>query len=231
VRPVNLVPTEQRRARSSASGGKGAYAVIGVLAVLVAMVAAYVLTANTVTDRENDAAVASAEADRLEAEAARRAGFTDFAQIAQTRLQSVASVAETRFDWERVMRELSRIMPEGSWLQSADASVTGVTDETSDSASASGTAAQSAQPALTVVGCTPRQTEVAELMVRMRAMHRVTEVELNESTQEELGGPPAVDNCGRFYKFDVTATFTAMPPANEAPEGARGVPASLGGGS
>jgi Tfp pilus assembly protein PilN len=229
MRPVNLVPSEQRRAPSGA--GKGAYAVIGVLGVLVAMVAAYVLTGNTVTERENDAAAAAAQADRLEAQAARKAGFADFAQIAQTRLQSVASVAETRFDWERVMRELSRIMPAGSWLQSADASVTGVTGETADSGTASGTATATPQPALTVVGCTPRQTEVAELMVRMRAMHRVTEVELNESTQQEHGGPPTVDNCGSLYKFDVTAKFTATPPANEAPEGANGVPASLGGGS
>jgi Tfp pilus assembly protein PilN len=231
MRAVNLIPTEQRRTPSGAGAGKGAYAVVGVLAALVAMVTAYVLIANTVTDRENDAAVAAAEADRLEARAARQAGFANFAQIAQTRLQSVASVAETRFDWERVMRELSRIMPAGSWLQSADASVTGDTEDTSDSATASGAAAAAAQPALTVVGCTPRQTEVAELMVRMRAMHRVTDVELNESTQDEHGGPARVDNCGSLYKFDVTATFTDTPPTNEAPEGANAVPASLGGGS
>ena len=95
------------------------------LAVLLAMVAAYVLTTNTVTERKDQAAVASAEADRLEAEAAAQATYTDFASIAQTRLQSVAGVAQTRFDWERLMREVSRVMPEGSWLQATDASVTG----------------------------------------------------------------------------------------------------------
>lgn len=229
MRPVNLVPNEQRRGSSGRGGSRAAYAVIGVLAVLVAMVAAYVLTANTVTDRENETVAAAAEADRLEAEAARKAGFTDFAQIAQTRLQSVAGVAQSRFDWERVMRELSRIMPEGSWLQSADASVSGVTDDTAGTSS--GTAAAIPQPALTVVGCTRRQTEVAQLMVRMRAMHRVTEVNLNQSTQENLKGPATVDDCGSLYKFDVTASFTPTPPAKEAPDGANGVPASLGGGS
>ena len=40
----------------------------------------------------------------------------------RTRLQSVSEVAATRFDWERFMRELAHIMPEGSWMQSADAS-------------------------------------------------------------------------------------------------------------
>jgi Tfp pilus assembly protein PilN len=231
VRPVNLVPSEQRRGSSGAAGGKAAYAVIGVLAALAAMLTVYVLTANTVTERTNKAAVAAVEADRLEAEAARKASFADFAQIAQTRLQSVAGVAETRFDWERVMRELSRIMPEGSWLQSADASVSGVTEDASDGGTSSGTAAATPQPALTLVGCTRKQTEVAQLMVRMRAMHRVTEVELNQSTQEDLRGPATVDDCGSLYQFDVTAKFEAAPPADEAPEGANGVPASLGGGS
>jgi Tfp pilus assembly protein PilN len=230
VRPVNLVPSEQRRGSSGAAGGKAAYAVVGVLAALAAMLTVYVLTANTVTERTNKAAVAAVEADRLEAEAARKASFADFAQIAQTRLQSVAGVAETRFDWERVMRELSRIMPEGSWLQSADASVSGVTEDASGGTS-SGTAAATPQPALTLVGCTRKQTEVAQLMVRMRAMHRVTEVELNQSTQEDLRGPATVDDCGSLYQFDVTAKFEAAPPADEAPEGANGVPASLGGGS
>jgi Tfp pilus assembly protein PilN len=231
VKPVNLVPNEQRRGSSGTAGGKAAYAVIGVLAALAAMLTVYVLTANTVTERTNKAAVAAVEADRLEAEAARKASFADFAQIAQTRLQSVAGVAETRFDWERVMRELSRIMPEGSWLQSADASVSGVTEDASDGGTSSGTAAATPQPALTLVGCTRKQTEVAQLMVRMRAMHRVTEVELNQSTQEDLRGPATVDDCGSLYQFDVTAKFEAAPPADEAPEGANGVPASLGGGS
>jgi hypothetical protein len=131
MRPVNLIPQEQRRRAPREGGGKSAYAVLGVLGVLLALVAAYVLTSNQVTDSENKVAVASAEADRLEAEAAKQADYTDFAQIAQTRTLSVAGVAATRFDWERLMREVSLIMPSGSWLQSADASVAGGGDAAS----------------------------------------------------------------------------------------------------
>jgi metal-sulfur cluster biosynthetic enzyme len=88
------------------------------------------------------------------------------------------------------------------------------------------------QPKANLVGCTPEQTDVAAMMVRMRELHRVSDVELNESVKE-LGasGDAGVDNCGRYYKFDITVTFDAAEPATEAPRGESQVPASLGGGS
>ena len=233
MKPVNLVPQDQRRRATREGGGKSAYAVLGVLGVLVALMAAYVLSSNQVTDRKNEAAALSAEADRLEAEAAQQASYTDFASIAQTRLESVAGVAATRFDWERLMREVSLIMPAGSWLRSSDASVLG------DPAAAGGEAAAPttttsvapAGPSATFVGCTPRQSDVARMMVRMRQMHRVADVTLNESAQEDSTQPATVDSCGRFYKFDLTVTFSPTEPASESPRGATRVPASHGGGS
>jgi Tfp pilus assembly protein PilN len=232
MRPVNLVPQDQRRRLPREGGGKGAHAVLAVLGVLVAMVAAYVLSANQVTERKNESAAMSAEADRLEAEAAKQAGYSDFAQIAQTRLQSVAGVAGTRFDWERLMREVSLIMPAGSWLQSADASALGDPAAAAQPAApTTTTSASPAGPSATFVGCTPKQPEVARMMVRMRQMHRAAEVTLNESTQEQTAAPATVDNCGRFYKFDLTVSFSPTEPASARPRGATRVPASLGGGS
>jgi hypothetical protein len=193
------------------------------------MVAAYVLTSNTVTERKNAAAAAGAEADRLEAEAAAQANYTDFADIARQRLTSVTGVAATRFDWERLMREVSRVMPEGSWLQATDASVSG--DPNALAVPPAGVAPTPAAPYASFVGCTPRQSDVAQLMVRLRQLHRVEDVKLNESAQETLEGETTVDNCGTLYKFDVGVSFTATEPVGEAPRGSEGVPASLGGGS
>jgi Tfp pilus assembly protein PilN len=231
MRPVNLVPQDQRRRAPSEGGGKGAYAVLGVLGVLVVMVAAYVLSSNQVTERKNQTAAASAEADRLEAEAKKRVSYTDFALIAQTRLQSVASVAGQRFDWERLMREVSLVMPAGSWLQSTDASVSGDTaGATQPAPTGTTTSATSGGPSATFVGCTPAQSDVARMMVRLRQLNRVTDVTLNQSSTEGTKEPATVDNCGPNYKFDITVSFSAAE-ANATPLGATRVPASLGGGS
>jgi Tfp pilus assembly protein PilN len=232
VKPVNLVPQDQRRRVASEGDGKSAPIALGVLAALLALVVVYVLTNNSVTERKSETAAASAEADRLEARAGQQASYTDFAQIAVTRTQSVAGVAVKRFDWERFMRELGRVMPEGSWLQSADASVNG--DPTSGGSStppADPSAVVEVAPAANLVGCTPDQDDVARMMVRLRQLYRVDDVVLNESSLGANEEEATVVNCGPLYTFNLTVKFTAAEPSKEAPRGTRGVPASLGGGS
>jgi Tfp pilus assembly protein PilN len=228
MKPVNLVPQDQRRRTASQGDGKSAPIALGVLAALLALVVVYVLTNNSVTERKSETAAASAEADRLEARAGQQASYTDFAQIAVTRTQSVAGVAAERFDWERFMRELSRVMPEGSWISNTSASVTGE-DVGTGSATADPLAVPT--PKANLVGCTPRQSEVARMMVRLEQMYRVTEVTLNESIQDPAAGDTTLQDCGKLYKFDLTVSFSPVQPSNEAPKGETRVPASLGGGS
>jgi Tfp pilus assembly protein PilN len=226
VRPVNLLPGDQRRRGASGTGNNSSYVLLGVLAVLLAMVGFYVVTSNQVNDRKSQAAEAKSKADSLEAQARQLGAFTTFTAIKQTRISSVRSVAGSRFDWERLMREVSRVVPDGMWLTSVDAGVTGV-----EGGTAAGSDKQASNnPAARFVGCAPRQSEVAKMMVRLRQMHRVDSVDLNESTKGNQDSGTNSLGCGRRYQFDVTVNFTAAPP-KEAPRGSHAVPASLGGGS
>jgi Tfp pilus assembly protein PilN len=230
MKAVNLIPSEQRRAQASGRGAGGAYVVVGVLAVLLAMAVAFAMTQNKLNASQTKATEAKQEADALEARAAQLGSFTNFASIKDQRLASVVGAAATRFDWERLMREVSLVMPEGSWLQTTQASVLG--DQSAEAAAASAPAAAgSASPSANFVGCTRQQSEVATLMVRLRQMHRVTDVKLNESAREQGATEASVDSCGRLFKFDVTVSFEPAAPVKEAPRGAVRVPVSLGGGS
>jgi Tfp pilus assembly protein PilN len=223
MRPVNLLPESQRR-RTPTGGGKSAYAVLGVLAVLLAMTAAYVFTGNQATERADAAAEASAEADRLEAQVANLGAFGNFAQIKETRLASVRQLAAQRFDWERLMLELARVLPADGWLQTASASTSGEEDAAAASTSVA------VAPAATLGGCLPRQSDVADLMLRLRRLHRAVDVTLTESVREDAGAAPSVDSCGRYYRFEIAVGF-APTVVEESPDGQRRVPASLGGGS
>jgi hypothetical protein len=230
MKAVNLIPRDQRRAAPSGAGAGSAYVVLGVLGVLLVMAVAYVFTSNSVNDKTTKTAEARQQADVLEAQAAQLNSYTDFASIKEQRMAAVMTAAQTRFDWERLMRELSRVMPKGSWLQTTQASVTGDPAGTATPAAAAATEAAPSGPQATFVGCTPKQSEVAKILVRLRAMHRVTDVELNQSLREQSVADVTVDSCGRNYKFDVTVTFAPLA-VEEAPEGSKSVPASLGGGS
>jgi Tfp pilus assembly protein PilN len=229
MRPVNLVPSDQRRAKPTGKASGSAYAIVGVLAVVLVMAVAYVLTANKVNENETTAAQAKQEADALEAQAAALGSFTNFAAIKDQRLASVVTTAQTRFDWERLVREVSMIMPEGSWLRTTSASVIGEQSTTAETATP--TTGGALNPTATFVGCTKKQSEVATLMVRMGQLYRATDVKLNQSAQEAADGEASIDSCGPLYQFDVTVSFEPVAPLKEAPRSSVRVPASLGGGS
>jgi Tfp pilus assembly protein PilN len=231
MKAVNLIPSDQRRATPSGNASGGAYAVLGVLAVLLVMAVAYVMTSNSANDRQTKAAEARQEADVAESKSKQLGAFTDFASVKQQRLASVMAAAETRFDWERFMRELSRVMPAGSWVHTTTASVVGDTAGTAATAATPTTTTTVAGPTANLVGCTPRQSEVARMMVRLEQMYRVTDVALNESSQEAADAETTLQNCGHMYKFDLTVSFSPTEPPREAPQGETRVPASLGGGS
>lgn len=230
MKAVNLIPTEQRKARPTGERSGGAYVAVGVLGALLVMALLYVLTSNQVNDRTAKADAARQQADALEAQSKQLGSFTNFAAIKEQRLASVVATAQTRFDWERLMRELSRVMPEDSWLQTTEASVGG--GESSETVSStSSSSAEPTGPSANLVGCTPNQADVARLLVRLRQMYRVDEVTLNESIRDTAATETTFDNCGRYYRYDVTVSFAPIPPASEAPRGSNSVPASLGGGS
>lgn len=225
MRPVNLIPSEHRAQATGARSGS-AYVIVGVLALLVGMVAFYVVTSNSVKQQQADAQEAKAEADRLEARASSLGAFATFSQVKETRVASVRQVADSRFDWERMMRELSRVMPPGTWLREVDGSTSGASGD----ANASQTGGQSGPPATKLIGCAPSHSGVAKMMVRLRQMHKVSDVSLQESAaNEDPDGEAGLESC-TDVQFDLTVTFGAAP-AKEAPRGSRGVPAALGGGS
>lgn len=232
MKPVNLLPEESRPARASGSLAGSAYAVVGVLVVALALVSVYVLTANKASSERTAAADARQRAAAASARAAELGPFANFAQIKQTRVASVNGLAQARFDWERFVRETARVLPSGTWLTDVDASATA---PAADGAAAPAPGTAPTGPTAKLGGCAKDQPDVAKLMVRLRKMHRVQDVSLNESSKDgsssggsSTGSSSASESggCGRYFTFDLDVSFDSAP-AQQAP--AR-VPVALGGG-
>ncbi len=167
MRPVNLLPEEHRQRRPSGSLSGSAYVVVSVLGALLVALVIYTLTANSVTSRKDEAAQARHQAERAEAQAASLGAYGDFSQLKATRVASVTQVAVGRFDWERLMRETSLVLPADTWLTEVGASV--VPGEEVGGGSTSSTQATTAtRPSATYAGCAKHQSDVAKLMVRLR---------------------------------------------------------------
>jgi Tfp pilus assembly protein PilN len=223
MRPVNLLP---QSARPKQGGGRpgSAYVIVGALAALLIGVLVYVLTANQITSKQDELAKLQRETTAAEAQAAALGSFGDFATIKQTREASVAALAQARLDWERLMRELSRVLPEDVFVNALDATAGGAVPAAGSTAPSGGTPGSAS---LTLAGCAPSQRDVATLLVRLRRLSRASEVKLTDSTRVDGDTGGAGKGCGAGYSWNAVVSIDPAPVA-AAPER---VPAHLGGGS
>lgn len=228
MKPVNLLPERHRPRAATAGPPGGAYTAVGVLGALLVAVALYAVTANQVSSRSDEAARAQREADQAEARVAALSPFGKFAQVKATRVQSVKQLADARIDWERLTRELARVLPAGVSLTELGASTEAEGTPGEDDAAKG--------PSLELKGCAPSQPSVATMLVRLRRLHLAEDVRLGESSRAEEGSAPAAagapgasaPECAA-YTFDVTVALAQAPAAGAAKR--ERVSASLGGGS
>jgi Tfp pilus assembly protein PilN len=234
MRPVNLLPDDLKPRQASGAMVGSSYAVLGVLGALLLMVVGYVLTTNQVNTRKTDIAKLEQETAEAKARADKFAPYQAFAQVKATRLESVRQLAGTRFDWERLMREVALVLPDDTSVTDLSASTAPQESATAPPATGAATATSSG-PSLNLKGCAKRQPDVATLMVRLRRLYRATDVQLTESTAQDSGagaGPVTDSSTGSegcppgSYLFDVTVSFSATDA--EVP---KSVPARLGGGA
>ena len=233
MRAVNLLPPDLRSGPKGPAptvptgvenSGAGAFVVLGVLAFAVLALAAYVLAGNTVKEREVELAAATAKSAAVERQVAGLKRYADFESVANARVQTVKDLANSRFDWEQALRDLSRAVP-------ADVTIASFKGDlgSTQGAAAGGSALRSAltAPAITLTGCTYSQTKVAKLMARLRNIDGVTRVSLSKSDKEatadgsstERNAPSATGFCGRndVPAFELVVFFEGAAAASTAP--------------
>ena len=220
MRPVNLLPPELRQgARAPMRTGPIPYILVGALAAVLAGVALLVMTGNQISERESEVTQLKREDAAAVREAKRLAAYTQFQAIHEQRVNTIPSLADSRFDWERVMRELSLILPGDVWLTELNASAS--PDSTSgggDSELRGGIPG----PALQLEGCATGQEAVAGFVTALEDIDGVTRVGVESSelpSQEEGSGSSGESEEGGgdcqtrsfIAKFSLVVAFDAAP--------------------
>jgi Tfp pilus assembly protein PilN len=239
MKAVNLLPSDLRgapkasaaiSARTDVPRGPGAFIVLGVLAFAVLALAGYVLTTNSVKDRQSQLAQLEARQQAAQRRTAALAPYAQFDQLAKQRVATVRDLAGQRFDWDQTLRDLSRALPRDVSIKNLTGSVTG--------GGASGAAASSqgaaTSPSITLTGCTRNQSAVAHLMSRLYSVNGVTRVTLGSSEKSAAdsatpaAGQPATAGplCGAGSRpdFSIVIHFERSQ-AGGAPSAAAGQPA------
>jgi Tfp pilus assembly protein PilN len=240
MKAVNLLPTDLRgapkasaaiTARSDVPRGPGAFIVLGALAFGVLALAGYVLTTNTIKDRQAELSQLAAQQQQAEQRVAALKPYAEFDQLAKGRVATLRDLAGKRFDWDQSLRDLSRALPRDVTIKSLNGTLGGATP-------ASGTAAATTTPSINLTGCTRNQKSVARLMARLATVNGVTRVKLANSTKSAAAAAPttgtttsegsmasanAAAPCGegRRPDFNVTIEFAGMTadaaPASSTP--------------
>jgi Tfp pilus assembly protein PilN len=234
VRPVNLIPAEDRPGgRRSLRAGPLAYIVVGALAAALIGVTALVVTNGQISDRKTEVTQLTSEKAAAEAQAHSLAAYTQFHSIREQRVATVTSLADSRFDWERVLHELSLVLPTDVWL-------TNLTGSDSPEASAEGAASISlrsgvAGPALELVGCASSQAAVAGFLQALKDIDGVTRVGMQSSSLGSgsggSSGSAAASTCQTkqsIAQFQMVVAFDAAPvqaPAEASAEEVAPAPA------
>jgi Tfp pilus assembly protein PilN len=223
MRPVNLIPAEDRRGdQAPLRTGPLAYIVMGALVAVLVGVAALALTGNQISERQDEVATLKREDAAVSAHAARLASYTQFRALSEQRVATVQSLADSRFDWERVLRELSLVLPSDVAL--TELSANGAGGEGAESSEGGGGGLAVSGPSLTLSGCAAGYAGVAGFVTALKDIDGVTRVGVQSSseTAESSGsGEVACGGGSATVEFALVVAFDAAPvPAPEGEAGA-----------
>jgi Tfp pilus assembly protein PilN len=244
VRPVNLIPLDQRRGSARGRGRGNAlpvYITLGALGAGVLCVLALVLTSNQINKKTSEVAELQTKQAGAKSVADSLRPYGQFATVATARQTQIEQVVEGRFDWDHVIDQLARTTPGNVWLLTVSGTVRPDVQVEAAGGSASSLRDEIPGPAFTIVGCTYSQRSVARMMARMNNIDGVTKVQLAKSARRddaESGGGGGAGAAGdaagaasqeqedcvgssRVTKFELMVAFEAPAGATAS---AAGVP-------
>jgi len=224
MRPVNLIPPDERRGeQASLRTGALVYLVVGAFVAVLVGVTSLVLIGNKVSAREGDVVELHRENAAAARKAKRLASYTQFRTLSEQRVQTVSSLADSRFDWERVMRELALVLPHDVWLIDLTATATAGVSVEGASGAANDLRSLSPGPALEIRGCATGQEAVAGFVTVLKDIDGVTRVGMKSSElpgEDEGAGTNSGDSGGEgedcrtrkfITQFEMAVVFDAAP--------------------
>ncbi|HEY6960780.1 MAG TPA: PilN domain-containing protein [Gaiellaceae bacterium] len=181
MRAVNLLP------RSETAGKKTPplpvlVACIGTVLV-TAVLAVMFLSASSQVGRQQRALDAvNAELAQIPAPPAPSPVVKELPQQRQTRVSALATVLGQRVAWDRLLREVSQVVPSDVWLVTLNALSPAQTAPTT------GTTTQGALPqGFVVTGCTYSQDSVARFLARLEIVPDLSDMTLGKSQAASAG--------------------------------------------
>jgi Tfp pilus assembly protein PilN len=207
MRAVNLLPRDHAKGARKRPAAVVQLAIVAPFVVVALLAAGYLLSSSAVNNKKGTLRALQTELDALPAPPPESQAEPELAAQHSLRIAALASALQTRVAWDRILRQISSVLPEDVWLTtlSADGSAVATppppppttTDTTStDTSTETTTTTPVPAPAtpttvpLTINGFTYSQEGVARLLSRLAVIPELQDVKLIESTQSEIARRP-----------------------------------------
>jgi Tfp pilus assembly protein PilN len=209
MRAVNLLPREPRLRRKRLTG----FAQVALVAPFVVaglITAGYLLASSKVNDRQATRDALRSELALLPAPRQQPQADPQLALLRDQRIAALGTALQNRLAWDRILREISAVLPGDVWLTTLSATgaapqpapaTTPTTTTTPATTPAAPVAPPTAGP-LTFAGFTYSQPGVARLLSRLAVVPALQDVQLVSSTRTAYSG--------RFvFSFSIKANVRA----------------------
>jgi Tfp pilus assembly protein PilN len=189
MRAVNLIPADERRGAGGIAGRSGGlvYVVTGGLLVVVMLGVVYAFAVKDVAKKTGQLNQVTREVALVTAQANSLQPYTQVHALSEGKLQSVVSIAESRFNWPGAMAQIALALPSDVTFNSLTA--------VASNASSAGTAAvpstttSAGSPTFALSGCASSQSEIATILTRLESVPSVTNVSLADSAKQADSAP------------------------------------------
>jgi Tfp pilus assembly protein PilN len=188
VRAVNLIPRDLRGGGgASGSAGPAVYVLLGGLGLAVVLVTLWALAGKSISDSKAELAQTKNDVATLEARAGELEPYIRFAELHAKRVETVGSLARSRFNWPFALREISRVLPKDVWLTQLLGTVApGVSINGASNGATGSLRQQRSTPAIELSGCTMSQSKVAQYLADLRRVEGVTQVSIAKTERNDV---------------------------------------------
>lgn len=192
MRAVNLIPREEGRTRRQ-PGVVSLTAVLGAVLLTALLSGWFLMASSGVSDRQSELDGLRAELAAIPPPAPAPASQSSLVAEKDARLTLLGKALGSRIAWDRVLREVSLVIPEDVWLETMNTSGP-------DPAATPAPGQPPSQGAFSITGYTYSHDGVARLLARLAVIPHLENVKLGSSVLDDEGPRPTV-------KFAVSATL------------------------
>jgi Tfp pilus assembly protein PilN len=202
MRAFNLLPREESREARGRPGLVPALVALLGLVVVAGLGSGYLFFSGQAADKQaekDDLRVQLADLDVPAEEPEPDDGGAELATEAEARTAALAAALSSRVTWDRILREVSLVVPEDVWVEQ-------ITAGSGAAAAGSGTATPEATgsggTALMVRGSAESQEAVARYLARLAVIPELSQVQLQVSERQ-------LQETGVSYAYTILATVAS----------------------